>query len=93
MRKATEVFPDAECWPVGCTIAPDDAKVPETMQDVELATPGAPKSTAAEAAGVDEARNAVLEGENATDCVIVADFVDGHAGMMATSSEMCHVNS
>ena len=47
------------------------------MQDVELVTHG---TTAAVAADVDDAINAVFEGEIAPDCVIAAVFVDERVG-------------
>jgi len=52
----------------------------EIMQDIEFAMPGAPESTAAAAAGVDDTENVVLEGEKAPDCAIAADFVNVGAG-------------
>jgi len=42
--------------------------------------PGAPQSTAAADVDVDDAEKADLEGENALDCAIAADFVDKGAG-------------
>ena len=65
----------------------------EVAQDVELATPSAPESTAAAAAGVDDAKEAVLEGEIAPDCTITADFVDKRAGTTVIDPNMCRVNS
>lgn len=52
----------------GRAIASDNAESPEITQDVELAMPGAPESTAAAAADLDDAKNAVLEGEKSPDC-------------------------
>ena len=70
----------------GCAIAPDNAETPEIAQDMELAMPGAPESTAAAAADVDDVENVVLEGENTLDCA--AEFVNEGAGMTAIDLEM-----
>ena len=72
----------------GCAIASDNAESPETSQDIELATPGAPESMAAAAADVDNAKNIVLEGEKSPDCAIVVEFIDEGAGVTAINLEM-----
>ena len=63
-----EVHPNAVRCSEGRAIASDNAESPEITQDVELAMPGAPESTAAAAADLDDAKNAVLEGEKSPDC-------------------------
>ena len=55
-------------------------------------TSSIPEDMAAVAAGVDDAENAVLEGENAPDCMIAVDFIDKGVGMMVIDSKMCHMN-
>ena len=48
---------------------------------------------AAAAADVDNAKNIVLEGEKSPDCVIVVEFIDEGAGVMAINLEMRHTDS
>jgi len=75
-----KIHPNAEQGPAGRAIIYNEVEGQETMQDVELVMPSAPESTAAAAASVDDAENAVLEGEKASDCAIAADFVNVGAG-------------
>jgi len=81
-----KIYPNAEHWLAGHAITFDNMEGHETVQDVELATPGAPESTAAAAADVGDVENVVLEGENAPDCA--AEFVNEGAGMTAIDLEM-----
>jgi hypothetical protein len=87
-----EIHPNAECKLAGCAIDPDNAKGPETTQGIELAMSGTPKSRAAVAADVNDARNAVLEGEITLNCTIAMDFIDKGGGVTAIDSEMCCIN-
>jgi len=84
-----EFYPNAVRWPADRATIFNDAKGHETTQDVELATPSAPENAAA---GVDEDKNAVLEGEKALDCANAADFVDEGAGATVIDSEMFFTN-
>ena len=61
---------------IQCAIASDEAEGLFILQDLELVAPDAPEHKVAAAVGVDTAQKAVLEGETAPDCVVVADFVD-----------------